>query len=71
METLLVYLLLSPVAYDDDTALPISLQIQAAHWREDLLFHVTKESQDILRRHNGVAKPALYVDILDGGKREN
>jgi Asp-tRNA(Asn)/Glu-tRNA(Gln) amidotransferase A subunit family amidase len=60
-----------PVAYDDDTALPISLQIQAAHWREDLLFHVAKESQDILRRHNGVAKPTRYVDILGGGKREN
>ena len=57
-----------PVAYDDGTGLPISLQLQAAHWREDLLFHVAKESQDILRRQNGVAKPTRYVDILGGGK---
>eukprot|EP00581_Thalassiosira_minuscula_P002387 CAMPEP_0183749342 /NCGR_PEP_ID=MMETSP0737-20130205/68236_1 /TAXON_ID=385413 /ORGANISM="Thalassiosira miniscula, Strain CCMP1093" /LENGTH=553 /DNA_ID=CAMNT_0025985095 /DNA_START=105 /DNA_END=1766 /DNA_ORIENTATION=+ len=51
-----------PVAYDEDTSLPISLQIQAAHWREDLLLHVARESQGILKK--GVAKPSMYVDVL-------
>jgi len=51
-----------PIAYDEETSLPISLQIQAAHWREDLLFHVARESQGILKK--GIAKPAIYVDIL-------
>jgi len=51
-----------PIAYDDETSLPISLQIQAAHWREDLLFHVARESQGILKK--GIAKPTMYVDIL-------
>jgi Asp-tRNA(Asn)/Glu-tRNA(Gln) amidotransferase A subunit family amidase len=54
--------LVFPIAYDDETSLPISLQIQAAHWREDLLFHVARQSQDILR--GGIAKPTLYVDVL-------
>ncbi|KAL7445557.1 hypothetical protein ACHAXM_009913 [Skeletonema potamos] len=54
--------LVFPIAYDDETSLPISLQIQAAHWREDLLFHVARQSKDILR--GGVARPALYVDVL-------
>ena len=51
-----------PVAYDEETSLPISLQIQAAHWREDLLFHVARHSQDILK--GGVEKPTFYVDVL-------
>ena len=57
--------LVFPIAYDDETSLPISLQIQAAHWREDLLFHVAGESKGILK--NGIAKPTIYVDILGGG----
>lgn len=51
-----------PVAYDAATGLPISLQIQAAHWREDVLFMVAGHSQGLLEQ--GVAKPAMYVDIL-------
>mmetsp|Transcript_10144 Transcript_10144/g.21963 ORF Transcript_10144/g.21963 Transcript_10144/m.21963 type:complete len:607 (-) Transcript_10144:158-1978(-) len=51
-----------PVGYDDETSLPISLQIQAAHWREDLLFRVARESNGILE--HGIAKPAMYVDVL-------
>lgn len=51
-----------PISYDDETGLPISLQIQSAHWREDLLFHVAQESQCILK--GGIAKPAMFVDIL-------
>ena len=51
-----------PASFDEETSLPISLQIQAAHWREDLLFHVATASQGILK--NGIAKPELYVDIL-------
>lgn len=51
-----------PVGYDDETSLPISLQIQAAHWREDLLFRVARESSGILE--HGIAKPAMYVDVL-------
>ena len=51
-----------PIAYDEDTSLPISLQLQAAHWREDLLLGVAKESQGILEK--GIAKPTMYVDIL-------
>ena len=54
--------LVFPIAYDEETSLPISLQLQAAHWREDLLFHVAMQSQDILTGR--IAKPALYVDIL-------
>jgi len=46
-----------PIGYDVETSLPISLQIQAAHWREDLLLHVAKQSEDILK--NGIEKPAL------------
>jgi len=57
-----------PIGYDEETALPISLQIQAAHWREDLLFHVAKDSmQGILKR--GVAKPTMYVDMLGADTR--
>mmetsp|Transcript_33139 Transcript_33139/g.49336 ORF Transcript_33139/g.49336 Transcript_33139/m.49336 type:complete len:623 (-) Transcript_33139:236-2104(-) len=54
--------LVFPIAYDDETSLPISLQLQAAHWREDLLFRVARQSQDILR--GGITKPALYVDVF-------
>lgn len=53
-----------PVAYDEETGLPLSLQIQAAHWREDLLFRVARESRGILK--DGVAKPDVYVNILGG-----
>jgi Asp-tRNA(Asn)/Glu-tRNA(Gln) amidotransferase A subunit family amidase len=60
--------LVFPIGYDEETALPISLQIQAAHWREDLLLHVAKDSmQGILKR--GVAKPTLYVDMLGADTR--
>lgn len=52
--------LVFPIAYDEDTALPISLQVQAAHWREDLLFKVARHSQVL----TDVAKPATFVDIL-------
>ena len=52
-----------PIAYDDDTSLPISLQVQAAHWREDLLLHVANHSQEILM--NGMAKPSVYINVLD------
>jgi Asp-tRNA(Asn)/Glu-tRNA(Gln) amidotransferase A subunit family amidase len=55
-----------PIAYDEDTSLPISLQIQAAHWREDLLLHVARESKGILK--NGIEKPTVYVDVLGGGE---
>ena len=51
-----------PIAYDDETALPISLQIQAAHWREDLLLYMADKSQEILE--SGVAKPSIYVNVL-------
>eukprot|EP00956_Cyclotella_meneghiniana_P011867 scaffold16678_cov36-Cyclotella_meneghiniana.AAC.1 len=51
-----------PIAYDNETALPISLQIQAAHWREDLLLYMADQSQKILE--NGVAKPSSYVNVL-------
>mmetsp|Transcript_38200 Transcript_38200/g.81513 ORF Transcript_38200/g.81513 Transcript_38200/m.81513 type:complete len:598 (-) Transcript_38200:63-1856(-) len=54
-----------PIAYDEETLLPISLQVQAAHWREDLLFRVARESRGILK--GGVAKPAAYVDVLGAG----
>jgi amidase len=52
-----------PIAYDDETSLPISLQVQAAHWREDLLFRVAEKSQNILT--NGVRKPTMYVNVLE------
>lgn len=52
-----------PIAYDDETSLPISLQVQAAHWREDLLLHVADMSQGILK--SGVAKPSVYVNVLE------
>ena len=52
-----------PIAYDDETSLPISLQVQAAHWREDLLLHVAKYSQDLLI--NGIAKPSKYINVLE------
>ena len=55
-----------PCGYDDETSLPISLQLQAAHWREDLLFHVAMQSEDILT--GSIAKPTLYVDILGSDK---
>ena len=58
-----------PIGYDDETNLPISLQIQAAHWREDLLLHVAKESEGILK--NGIEEPATYVDILGEGHGAN
>lgn len=51
-----------PISYDCETGLPISLQIQSAHWREDLLFRVARESQCILK--GGIAKPVMYVDTL-------
>lgn len=51
-----------PIDYDDETSLPISLQLQAAHWREDMLFHVASKSQGILK--SGIAKPSIYVDVL-------
>lgn len=51
-----------PIAYDSKTLLPISLQVQAAHWREDLLFYVASKSQDILKM--GIMKPSMYIDIL-------
>ena len=56
-----------PIAYDEETSLPISLQIQAAHWREDLLFRVARESHGILKE--GIAKPTIYADILGGESR--
>ena len=56
--------LVFPIAYDDETSLPISLQLQAAHWREDLLFHVASQSQDLLTGGIAKAKPTLYVDML-------
>lgn len=51
-----------PIAYDDETSLPISLQVLAAHWREDLLLHVADKSRGILEI--GVAKPSVYVNVL-------
>ena len=58
-----------PIGYDDETSLPISLQIQAAHWREDLLLNVAKESEGILK--NGIEKPTVFVDILGGDHGAN
>jgi len=51
-----------PCGYDDDKGLPISLQVQAPHWREDLLFRIAKVSESLLP--NGWLKPPTYVDIL-------
>ena len=51
-----------PIAYDEETSLPISLQLQAAHWREDLLFRVADASRGVLK--DGIAKPELFIDIL-------
>lgn len=52
-----------PIAYDSETNLPISLQVLAAHWREDVLFRVAGKSQGILQ--NGIAKPSIYVNALE------
>lgn len=51
-----------PVGYDETIKLPISLQIQAAHWREDLLLDVARKSGGILK--NGIVKPSRFVDML-------
>ncbi len=51
-----------PIGYDEDTSLPISLLIQASHWREDILFRVAKEAERLLS--NGWNKPTSYVDVL-------
>ena len=51
-----------PCGYDDVSCLPISLQVQAAHWREDLLFKIARALESLLP--NGWLKPSTYVDIL-------
>jgi len=43
-----------PIGYDDETNLPIAMQIQAAHWREDLLLNVAKQSEGILKNRSEV-----------------
>ncbi len=48
-----------PVDYDDDTGLPISIQLQAGHWREDLLFRLAKVGQNLLSE--GVKRPTGYI----------
>lgn len=51
-----------PIGYDEETDLPISLQVQGGHWREDLLFKFARVGEGILE--NGVKKPSFYVDTL-------
>lgn len=48
-----------PVDYDDETGLPIAIQLQAAHWREDLLFRLAKVGQNLLS--NGFKRPSGYI----------
>ena len=53
-----------PVDYDNDTQLPIAIQLQAAHWREDLLFRLAKIGERLLP--NGRDKPFGYIgSVLD------
>ncbi len=52
-----------PIGYDCSSSLPISLQIQGPHWREDLLFRVAKIGQELLP--NGILKPETYVNTLE------
>jgi len=56
-----------PVGYDVDTGLPISVQVQAAHWREDLLLRVARVAEGLLPK--GWSKPSTYIDVL--GSVEN
>ena len=56
-----------PVGYDEISKLPISVQIQGPHWREDLLFRVAKVGEGLLP--NGLSKPAFYVNTLDSLKK--
>jgi len=51
-----------PIDYDKETGLPISLLIQAAHWREDILFRIAKEAESLLPM--GWNKPTSFVDVL-------
>lgn len=51
-----------PISYDKSTKLPISLQLQGPHWREDLLFRVAMVAEGVLA--NGISKPSKYVDTL-------
>ena len=52
-------LVLPPVDYDDETKLPISVLLQAAHWREDLLLRVGKACESMTS--DDMKKPKLYV----------
>jgi Asp-tRNA(Asn)/Glu-tRNA(Gln) amidotransferase A subunit family amidase len=48
-----------PVDYDDQTGLPVSILLQAAHWREDLLFRLSKVGEGLLPK--GWKKPSGYI----------
>lgn len=48
-----------PISYDDVTSLPISIQIQASHWREDLLLHIAREAEMLLP--DGWLKPDVCL----------
>ena len=50
-----------PCNYDKN-GLPISLQAQAGHWKEDLLLRFVYEGRRLLPR--GMKKPVHYVDVL-------
>ncbi|OQR99666.1 glutamyl-tRNA(Gln) amidotransferase subunit A [Thraustotheca clavata] len=49
-----------PIGLSKD-GLPISIQLQAAHWNEDTLFQLAR----VIEAQCPVAKPAIYYSILD------
>ena len=55
-----------PIEYDNDgdvgeaTGLPISILLQASHWREDLLFRLARVGSEGLLP-NGLKKPTGYI----------
>lgn len=53
--------LVFPIGYDEQ-GLPIALQLQAAHWREDLLFYMAKIGEQGLLPQ-GWNKPEGYHDV--------
>ncbi len=51
--------LVFPIGYESESGLPISIQLQAGHWREDLLFRLAKVGEGLLR--NGLKKPDGFI----------
>mmetsp|Transcript_24541 Transcript_24541/g.30179 ORF Transcript_24541/g.30179 Transcript_24541/m.30179 type:complete len:722 (-) Transcript_24541:142-2307(-) len=50
---------------DDAKGLPISLQLQAAHWNEDLLFHVANIGEQGLLSKGWKKPKGCYVDLFE------